>query len=231
MIRKLTLLLGMGLTLLTGCNLPRATPVPTPTQPALPTSTLAPSTATPAAPTALPTTEVAATSTVAAFNTCADNQTTALLNNFKTALQTSNGALLSSLISPVHGMDVRYYRDGRVVNYDQAHARYVFGTNYDVNWGRAPGSGKTTRGSFHQIVLPALLNVFDQNYTVACNQILVGGATYQITWPYSGINFYSVYYAGTQLNGNMDWHTWVIGIDYVGGQPYLYALIQYRWEP
>ncbi len=228
MIRKWITILGVGLFLLTGCNLPRATPIPTPTQPAPPTATFAPPTATPAA---LPTEAAIVTPTLAPFDTCADNQTTTLLNSFKTALQTSNGALLSSLVSPVHGMDVRYYRDGRVVNYDQSHAKYLFGTNYEVNWGRAPGSGKSTRGSFHQIILPALLNVFNQNYTVACNQILTGGVTYRASWPYNGINFYSVYYPGTQLNGNMDWHTWVVGIDYVGGQPYLYALIQFQWEP
>jgi len=222
-IRKLIFLFGMGLILLTGCNLPRANPaisLPTPTALVLPTATLA--------PTMTPTKALTATPT--SFASCADNQTTTLINNFKTALQTSNGELLSSLVSPVHGMDVRYYRDGRVVNYNQVHARYVFGTIFRVNWGRAPGSGKSTVGSFHEVILPALLDVFNRNYTVACNQILVGG-TYQAVWPYSGINFYSVYYPGTQLNGNLDWHTWVIGVDYVGGNPYLYALMQFQWEP
>ncbi len=29
----------------------------------------------------------------------------------------------------------------------------------------------------------------------------------------------------------MDWHTWVMGIEYVSGKPYVYALIQFFWEP
>jgi hypothetical protein len=29
----------------------------------------------------------------------------------------------------------------------------------------------------------------------------------------------------------MDWHTWVAGIEYVNGKPYLYALMQFFWEP
>jgi hypothetical protein len=29
----------------------------------------------------------------------------------------------------------------------------------------------------------------------------------------------------------MDWQTWVAGIEYVNGKPYLYALMQFFWEP
>ena len=51
-------------------------------------------------------------------NFCADGKATALINSFKSAVQTSNGTLLASLVSPVHGMDARLYRTGRMVNYD-----------------------------------------------------------------------------------------------------------------
>ncbi len=29
----------------------------------------------------------------------------------------------------------------------------------------------------------------------------------------------------------MDWHTWLIGTDYLGSKPYLYAIMQFYWEP
>jgi hypothetical protein len=32
--------------------------------------------------------------------------------------------------------------------------------------------------------------------------------------------FYSVF-SRTEANGNLDWHTWVIGIEYVDAKPYL----------
>ena len=70
-----------------------------------------------------------------------------------------------------------------------------------------------------------------KNYTLACNQVQVGGASYQATWPYSGINFYSVYYPGSQPNGSNDWHTWLLGMQYAGSKPYLYAIMQFKWEP
>jgi hypothetical protein len=161
---------------------------------------------------------------------CTDPQATTLLASFKTAILTSDGALLSSLVSPTHGMDARYFRNGKVVNYDQKHARFLFETTYQVNWGSAPGSGADVVGSFHKLIVPDLLKVFSQTYTLKCNNIQAGGATYNIFWPYQGF-FYSAFFAGTQANGSLDWRTWMIGIEYVNGKPYIYTIMQYFWEP
>ncbi len=167
---------------------------------------------------------------VPAATFCADSQPTALINSLKTALQTGNGSLLASLVSPTHGMDARLYRNGRIVNYDQTHAKFLFESTYSLDWGPAPGSGMETMGSFHQTIIPDLLAVFSKNYTLTCDQIQVGGASYQATWPYSGINYYSVYYPGSTSGGN-DWHTWLLGMHYAGGKAYLYAIMQFKWEP
>ncbi len=161
---------------------------------------------------------------------CADSQPTALIEKLKAALQTANGTALASLVSPRHGMDARLYRYGRIVNYDQQHAKFLFESTYSLDWGPAPGSGQETMGSFHQVFIPDLLDVFNKNYTLTCNQVQVGGASYQATWPYTGINFYSVYYPGSS-SGSNDWHTWLLGMHYVGSKPYLYAIMQFKWEP
>jgi hypothetical protein len=58
----------------------------------------------------------------------------------------------------------------------------------------------------------------------------VGGTTYDAKWPYPGVNYYSLYFPGTAANGNMDWHTWVIGMEYVGGKPYIHSMMQFEWE-
>jgi hypothetical protein len=247
------ILIGLlSLILLTGCSLPSNTPptitpppiiFPSPTLPlstiVIPIVTTTPLTApTPTGVFVPATAPNPATSTgpivgvtpvpVATF--CADAQVTPLIESLKTALQTSNGALLASLTSPAHGMEVRYYRDGRTVIYDQAHAKFLFESSFEVNWGDAPGSGLPTTGSFHEVVIPDLLKLFNSSYTLTCNQLQVGGTTYQAAWPYAA-NYYSVYYAGTQANGNMDWLTWLVGFEYVNGRPYLYALMPFRWEP
>jgi hypothetical protein len=168
---------------------------------------------------------------VPAAQFCADSQPTALITSLEKAVQASNGAQLAALISPVGGMQARLYRGGRIVTYDRTHAKFLFESTYSVDWGIAPGSGMMTSGAFHDTIVPDLLDVFRRDYTLSCNQIQVGGTTYDAVWPYGGTNFYSVYYPGTQANGNMDWHTWLIGMDYVNNKPYLSAIMQLKWEP
>jgi len=126
-------------------------------------------------------------------------------------------------------MDVAFFRDGTVITYDQNHAKFLFETTYQVDWGAEPGSGAAKRGSFHDVVVPKLKESFNQPYTLHCNELSHGGATYELKWPYQG-EFYSVYYPGTEASGNMDWHNWVMGIEYANGKPYVYALMQFFWE-
>lgn len=232
----------MGLTLLTACASPSPA-TPTLAQPAnvtsspqvtgtiVTTETPALSTPTPGsgAPTAIPTLTLSVASPVAS-DICADPQVTALIDSLKTAILNSDGPLLSSLVSPQRGLDAARFRDGTVINYRPDQAKFLFETTFEVNWGPAPGSGIDEVGSFHDVVVPELVRVFNQPYTLHCNELKHGGATYEASWPYEG-DFYSVHFPGTETNGFMDWHTWAVGIEYVNNKPYLYALIPYFWEP
>ena len=220
----------LGSLLLASCASP-ATPIPLPV---LPTPDLAqtakafPLTLTPAAVTPLPGVTAAPASNTSAI--CTDPQVTALISSLKSAVLNSDGALLSSLISPTRGMDVAYLRDGTVITYDQDHAKFLFETTFEVDWGVMPASGLTKKGPFHEVVVPELLNVFNQPYTLVCNELKHGGASYELKWPYQG-DFYSVYFPGTEAKTNMDWHTWVVGVEYVNNKPYIYALMHFFWEP
>ena len=231
--RTLSILL-IGFALLAGCTLPASTvPPPTPTPLAFPTSTLFIATQTPVSLTPGAVTPAPGVTVPAGTNpstVCNDPQVTALIDSFKSAVLKSDGPLLSSLVSPSRGMDVAYFRDGTVITYDQNHAKFLFETTYQVDWGAEPGSGAAKRGSFHDVVVPKLRESFNQPYTLHCNELSHGGATYELTWPYQG-EFYSVYFPGTEANGNMDWHNWVMGIEYANGKPAVYALMQFFWEP
>lgn len=163
-------------------------------------------------------------------NVCADPQATALIDSLKKAVTTADGQLLASLVSPTDGMDVAFFHNGNVINYDQSHAKFLFETTYQANWGNEPGSGAEKDGSFHEVVVPELVKIFNQPYSLHCNELKYGGASYPVTFPYKK-DYYSIYYPGTDASGNMDWRTWVAGIEYVNGKPYLYALRQYFWEP
>lgn len=216
----------IGFLLLAACNRPAVTPTPTPlitpTLFLLPQTTVQPGVALTPAPgtTALP-----AISTI-----CADPQVSALIDSFKKAVLTSDGTLLSSLVSPTRGMDVAFFRNGTVLTYNASQAKFLFETTYQADWGTEPGSGAPKKGPFHEVVVPELVKIFNQPYTLHCNELAHGGASYELSWPYQG-EFYSVYFPGTQANGNMDWHTWAIGIEYGSGKPYIYALMQFFWEP
>jgi hypothetical protein len=128
-------------------------------------------------------------------------------------------------------MDVRFYRDGRVINYDVEHAEFVFETTFQADWGLSFGSGEPIRGAFKDIVLPSLKKVFTPTAEMTCNQIKTGGTTYVAEWPYPYMDFYSVHHPGTNANGGLDWETWLVGMDSVDNRPHIAALMHFVWEP
>jgi len=232
---KTPLILLIGFALLAGCASPATPTTPTQSQFITLTPTLFTPNATPGALTLTPGDLTAVpnfTSTPDPNlpNVCIDPQVTALIDSLKSAGLTSDGTLLSSLVSPPRGMDVAFFRDGNVINYNSEQAKFLFETTFEVNWGTEPGSGAEKIGSFHDVVVPELVKAFNQPYTLHCNELKHGGATYELAWPYDG-DFYSVYFPGTEANGLLDWHTWVVGVEYVNNKPYIYALMQFFWEP
>lgn len=164
---------------------------------------------------------------------CADARVSALLNDLRSALLNSNGDLLRALVSPVHGLDLRLWRYGTVVNYSPKEAQWAFQSEYEVSWGAAPGSGEETKGTFTAQPLPRLQEVFGGNYSMHCNDTL-DLATFALQpWSpeYANINFYTIYKPGTEQYGGLDWRAWTVGVEYVEGKPTLFALIHFQWEP
>ncbi|HZM20531.1 MAG TPA: hypothetical protein VFC02_02240 [Anaerolineales bacterium] len=237
--RLITTVVLVGFVLLTACTSPSPA-TPTLAQPAsatppqtsgtlIPTATPPLSLPTSISSTAIPTLTLSIPSPVTS-NICADPQVTAVIDSLKTAMLNSDGPLLSSLVSPQRGLDVANFRDGTVINYRPDQAKFLFETTFEVNWGPAPGSGEDKIGSFHDVIVPESVKAFNQPYTLHCNELKHGGATYDVSWPYDG-DFYSIYFPGTEPNGFMDWHTWAAGVEYTNNKLYLYALIPYFWEP
>jgi hypothetical protein len=164
-----------------------------------------------------------------AQNVCVDPQVPALIDSLKRAMLNADGALLSSLVSP-NGMEVRYFRNGTPITYTPYQSTFLFETTYEADWGAQPGSGQQKKGAFHDVVVPDMQKVFNQVYTLHCNEIRHGGATYDVKWPYAK-DFYAIYFPGTDQNSQMDWHTWVVGVEYTNSKPTIYALVNYFWEP
>jgi hypothetical protein len=163
---------------------------------------------------------------------CADARVNTLITGLDNALTAGNGVLLQSLVSPAHGVTVHLWRHGTPVTFEPADARWVFESTYSHDWGLAPGSGLETSGSFHVVVLPKLQDVFSASYTLSCNSVQTGGASYDTSWlpQYTNINFYSAYKPGP-TGDELSWRTVLVGVEYVKGQPYVFSLIQMEWEP
>ncbi len=163
---------------------------------------------------------------------CADPQVTALVDQLANIIINSNGNALAALVSPLHGLNVRQWRHGTVANYDATEARFVFESTYELSWGPAPGSGQDTIGTFSEVPLPNLREVLSAPYERHCNDSL-DLATFSLEpWPveYTNINYYTLYKPGSP-GVDLDWRAWLAGIEYVQGQPYLFALIHFQWEP
>ncbi len=164
---------------------------------------------------------------------CSDSKVTTMLANFGTALTTSNGELLSALVSPAHGMTVYLWRNGIPHTFKPSDARWVFDSTYSHNWGSAPASGLDTRGSFHEKVLPWLQEVFSNaGKTLTCNSLGTAAQYGTNPWPleYTNVNFYTVYKPGTP-GIDLDFRYWLVGVEYYQGQPFVFALIHFAWEP
>jgi hypothetical protein len=164
---------------------------------------------------------------------CADPEIPALFNALKSALNAADGKALAALVSPLHGLDVRFYRQGTNANYSPDEASWVFQSDYVVNWGAAPGSGLDTLGTFREVPLPKLLEVLNAPYQSFCNDPTSSGPFSVSPWPdeYRNINFLALHKPGAEQYGGLDFRTWLAGVEYVGVKPYLFALIFFQWEP
>ncbi len=111
-------------------------------------------------------------------------------------------------------------------------ARWIFESSYSHNWGAAPGSGLDTIGSFQARVLPSLQEVFTAGYTLTCNSLGSAPQYGSQPWPveYTGINYYTVFKPGTP-GVDLDFRYWLVGVEYYQGQPYVFAMIHFAWEP
>jgi hypothetical protein len=221
------LFLILTLLTLTACSIPVDAPPP-PT--ALPADTPLPTFSPAPAFTPLPAlTETPASTSAPAF--CNDPRGSELIASLRAAIQTRDGALLASLVSPALGMDVRIFRDGNVINYDVEHAKFIFETTFQADWGLHFASGEATKGSFQEIVLPSLQKIFSANTETACNELKTGGVTYLPAWQYPGMDFYSIHFPGTDQYSGLDWQTWAVGMAPVDGKLYITALSHFVWEP
>jgi hypothetical protein len=162
---------------------------------------------------------------------CADTRLKPLIDQLKQAMNTSDGAQFSSLVSPLHGVDVKLWAYGPAVNFTQAKAAGVFSSADVYNWGSGP-SAILDIGTFKDVIRPKLLDVLNAgNLEIYCDDLT---KVYPLShpWPldYHGVHYYNLYRPAASSQP-FDFRTWLIGIEYVNNQPYLYGMVTVIWEP
>jgi hypothetical protein len=159
---------------------------------------------------------------------CADTRISTLIDQLKNSINQSNGDALSSIISPVHGLDIRLWAYSAPVNFNTTSAKTIFTDTTAYTWGGGP-SGIPDVGTFKDLIRPKLLDVFNApNLETYCDNLT---KVYPLAtpWPYPDMHYYNLYKPAT--TAGFDFRTWLVGFEYVNGQPYLSALVTIVWEP
>jgi photosystem II stability/assembly factor-like uncharacterized protein len=162
---------------------------------------------------------------------CSDTRIPLLLDRMKQAFNTSDGKLFASLVSPIHGLDVRLWHYTTPINYSTTGAADAFTSTTVQNWGAGPSTIDTI-GTFASVIQPKMQDVVNAPaYATYCN-IPKFASLFAEPWPgiYTNLNYYSLIKPGTP-GIDFDYRQWMVGIEYVRGTPYLAAFIHIVWEP
>jgi hypothetical protein len=159
---------------------------------------------------------------------CADGRIPAMIEQWRQAVNTSNGALFASLASPSRGTFVTYRSSYYTVKYTPQTAQSIFADTTAINWG-AGASGIPDVGTFAQIVQPDMADLLNSNYQLICNDASYA-KMYVSPWSQTNIHFYAVQKPATP-GVDFDWKVWLVGFEYVEGKPYLFGMRRFVWEP
>ena len=160
---------------------------------------------------------------------CSDARVTATLQQLKTSMNQSDGLLLSQLISPQNGMRVHLWAYQPAVHFTPALALTAFTSAEIYNWGSGP-RGEPDYGTFAEIIQPRMLDTLNApNMETYCDE-LTRVFPLANPWHYRGIRFYHLYKPGTP-GIDLDFRTWLVGFEYINGQPYIYGMVTIIWEP
>ena len=165
-------------------------------------------------------------------NFCADTNVPQLLGNLETAVANQNGDQLAQLIHPERGLRLHHSWWNPEIYLTQADARSIFTSSIPIDWGVQDGSGNPIVGPFKQEILPLLQQDLLPASESSCDDIIHGGTAGWVRLPdgHEAVHFYALHRPGTEEFAEMDWGTWVVGIEKWQGNYYLSYLVHYQWE-
>ncbi len=163
---------------------------------------------------------------------CNDEDVEKLVDAAFEALINEDGDELSQLVAEGRSLRFRRHWWNPEVIFNKDQVASLFESEQSYSWGIADGSGDPIEGTFSDFVLPLLERNLKAHSERGCNEILHGGTAGLVQLPpsYEGINFYSFYRPAGPDEFELDWGTWVMGVEFWQGQPYLSYMVHYEWE-
>lgn len=162
---------------------------------------------------------------------CSDPAINDLLVRLEEAVAEGDGKLLGELVHPDRGLRLRlnWWNEEVVVAGEDVQTLFRAAKRYD--WGVEDGSGEAIRGSFSEVALPRLERDLLGATVWGCDQGQFGGTAGSTILPegYEAVNYYSAH-RPAPAEQELDWGTWLIGIERWEGRYYLSYLVHYRWE-
>lgn len=172
------------------------------------------------------------TEAVSAFDFCADPQVKALIEQVESALRERDGRALTELINPRRGLVVRLDWWNPDVGIPYSAVSNLLTSPTIIQWGIERENNQPVEGTFRETMLPALDDVLESDPIIGCNSLNAGRTAQSVQWPdeFTNVNFYSFYRPPNVAGNELSWRSWAMGIEYVGGKPFLSLLVQYRAE-
>lgn len=163
---------------------------------------------------------------------CNDARVAELANQFILGMKDRDGGKLSELASPKRGLIIRHDWWNPEVLIGPDAVKNLFDAPQALYWGVIRDSEVTIDGTFNEVILPQLEDVFTIAPEQSCNELAAGSSAEEILWPpeYSNLNYLAFYRPAPEPGSQLNWRSWVLGIEYVKGEPYLAVLVQYRGE-
>jgi hypothetical protein len=172
------------------------------------------------------------TEEVSSQDFCNDPRIPQIIDTFSQAVGERSGQKLVEVSNPERGLILRHNWWNPEIIFPVDTLMNIYQDLTEIDWGVHSGSEFPIQGSFQDIIAPQLEDVFSNSPELNCNTIQTGDTTREIVWPeeYFNINFYSVYRPVPEGGSVFDWRTWILGFEYIDGEPYITILVHYRGE-
>jgi hypothetical protein len=163
---------------------------------------------------------------------CNEMLALSLITNLRTAVAQKDGQALAKLVHPEHGLTIHRHWWNPAVRFEATAVADLFTSEESYYWGREDGTGFDMNGSFMDYIYPRLERNLLPARVLGCNEIMHGGTAGYVWLPegYENVNFYAVYRPHAEDQFEMDWGTWVVGIERWQGQYYISYLVHFEWE-